>query len=121
MGIAREEKKMSKLQSVLERMRARREYQADLHNAARAALHAFRVGKQAALNGLDVTAVMAGSQMALGNAEQYYNMDAPAVENTEEASAADPLLVFSDDKWRELQTRTEELRTERVMHKNKFK
>jgi hypothetical protein len=33
----------------------------------------------------------------------------------------DLLLVFEEEKWKELQTRTEELKAERVMHKNQFK
>ena len=54
------------------------------------------------------------------SAEQYMSNDSP---QSGEAGVDqfDPLLVFSDVKWRELQTRTEELKAERVMHKNKFK
>ena len=33
----------------------------------------------------------------------------------------DPLLIFSEDNLKQLQRRTEELKTERAMQKNKFK
>ena len=33
----------------------------------------------------------------------------------------DPLLIFSEENLKQLQTRTEELKTERAMQKNKFK
>lgn len=33
----------------------------------------------------------------------------------------DPILIFSEQKMKQLQRRTEELKTERAMQKNKFK
>ena len=33
----------------------------------------------------------------------------------------DPILIFSDENLKQLQRRTEELKTERSMQKNKFK
>ena len=45
--------------------------------------------------------------------------DAPEVEilNTSD----DPILIFSEENLKQLQRRTEELKTERAMQKNKFK
>ena len=33
----------------------------------------------------------------------------------------DPILIFSEENLKQLQRRTEELKTERAMQKNKFK
>ena len=37
------------------------------------------------------------------------------------ANLDDNLLIFSEEKWLELQARTEELKAERATRKNKFK
>ena len=66
-----------------------------------------QVQKQEKINSLEVTVLLRKSQLVL-TPEQY-------------ADPSEPLLVFSEEKWRELQRRTEELKAERVMHKNKFK
>ena len=48
-----------------------------------------------------------------------FSPDAPEVEilNTSD----DPILIFSEENLKQLQRRTEELKTERAMQKNKFK
>ena len=49
----------------------------------------------------------------------HFFPDAPEVEilNTSD----DPILIFSEENLKQLQRRTEELKTERAMQKNKFK
>ena len=49
----------------------------------------------------------------------HFFPDAPEVEilNTLD----DPILIFSEENLKQLQRRTEELKTERAMQKNKFK
>ena len=43
------------------------------------------------------------------------------LENVDNNAGDDPLLIFAEDNLKQLQRRTEELKTERAMQKNKFK
>ena len=54
------------------------------------------------------------------NAETTENLEAANLNNSCN-TGDDPLLIFSEDNLKQLQTRTEELKTERAMQKNKFK
>ena len=69
----------------------------------------LQVKKQEKINALEVTVLLRKSQLAL------------PIEQYADPSSDGPLLVFPEEKWRALQRRTEELKAERVMHKNKFK
>lgn len=131
-SIKEEEIKITNLERELSQSKAQRNAERDFHESAVGELKNFRLAKNTRLNSINsIVAILRDQIYTLGQ-QAHNELTTEPTEFATKASkssssllppkdSGDALLVFSNDSLKQLQTRTEELKSERAMQKNKFR